>query len=181
MSNLNNRIIKQTISEIFPYISPYSLASIYSETLRGQINKSPRINKPKLTCVWRKEHFKDLTSKKNYKFYFIKFPNLLETICPDDLNDNNINIYMERVLLVLNSLFSEKSVIFNKNHAYSILFMWDTIGRFRTVHENILITEVAKYTKDEEYKIKFALKDLIYSGILSCIDSNYKLFKELRL
>jgi len=180
--NKNYKNLRVEISELFPFLTPYTISSIYSETMRGQIRAREGKKIEKNTAFkWKKLYYKNPKDKNNYKRYLIKLPNFLEVICPDDINHQNINKNLEQINKLLALICREKSYEFEKIHALAILLLWDQVGRYRTIEKKFLSAEIKKYSNTEQLHIDEVLKDLTSCGFVVKLRNEYGIRRLIRL
>lgn len=179
-----NRIyknLKKEIIELFPALSPYKVSSIYGETLRGQIVKRKILKKEKISNFkWKKLYYKNPGDKKKYKSYLIKLPNFFENICPYELNKENMSRNLEEINKVLALICREKAHNFEKIHALTILVLWEQAGRFRTIEKNFLFNEIKGYSNVEQNLFESVLFDLVSTGFIVNIGTEYGIKRQIR-
>jgi protein subunit release factor A len=174
--NYQNKGLKSQISEIFPEISKCTLSSIYSETLRGQI-RPKKFQKIESGC---RKYNKKLTCKNN-KSYIIKLPNLLENICSEEINHENLESNICQVEKALKLLFKEHSQEFTDNHLLVFIMIWDIVGRFQKIAFDDLFTQYNELVDIEKWELELILKDLSSIGVIKNINNNLGISPEIKL
>jgi len=180
--NKNYKNLKVEIAELFSFLSPYTISSIYGETLRGQIKKREIKKESKEKAFkWKKLYYKNPKDKNKYKRYLIKLPNFLEAICPEEINSLNIYKTTEEINKLLALICREKAYEFEKNHSLTILLLWEKVGRYRTIEKKYLIEEIKKYANIEQKHIDEVLKDLTDCGFIVKLRNEYGIRKLIKL
>lgn len=174
--------VKHELIELFPKISRYAIDSIYTETLRGQIKKIDRpLNRAVENFRWKKLSSKSIKETIKYKKYIINIANLLENICPEELNETNIEKYTYEMAKAVALLCRRRGYILDESHALLLLVTWNSVGRFRTLEKKYLVEELKKYTNVEQLDVDSTFNDLCLSGLLINIGKEYGIHSQLIL
>lgn len=181
-TNLKYKNLKKDILKNFPTISSLSLNSMYAETLRGQIRKKyKKFEQPKKIFKWKKLYYNNFNSKNNYKNYIIRIPNLLEKICPEDININNIKFYTKETLKAIQLISKKENENFKEEHALILLVLWDIVGRFRTIEKEVFLEELSTYIDIREINIDILLDELAENSLIVEIKSKYGIHRKIIL
>ncbi len=173
-SNKNYKNLKKEIIELFPSLSQYAINSIYTETLRGQIKKNNHSPKVEETSFkWKKLYYENPKLKNKYKRYIIKLPNLLESVCPFELSNNNIQRSTDDIEKALVLIGRDNCYYFDRIHALTLLVLWEEVGRYRTIEKNFLKEEIKKYANIEQFSLDSILNDLTSCGFVVKLGDQY--------
>jgi len=180
--NMNYKNLKRELVELFPELSPYVLSSIYGETLRGQIKKvDVKEKRQETNFSLKKLYYENPKDKKRFKSYLIKLPNLLENICPCDLNSKNLGFYLGEINKALAVICRERVYNFQDMHALTLLVLWEQVGRFMMIEKESLINAIKLYSNVEQESFKFILNDLISCGCIINVGTEYGIRRVIRL
>lgn len=181
-SNLSYKNLKNELSENFPQLSKYILSSIYTETLRGQIRVREDLKYDfKLGQKWKRLRSQSIKLEKHYKNYIIKLPNLLENICSEELNNENIMFNVKCAEKAISLLLKGKGKHLKSIHSLIFIVLWDNVGRFRTLEKSDLMEQLEKYGKPDRHCLELALKELTHAGLVTNIGDEYGISAELIL
>lgn len=181
-TNKNYKNLKKEITELFPKLSQYTINSIYTETLRGQIKKKETTYKKNSgDFKWKKLYYSNPKIKNRYKRYIIKLPNLLESICSYELTYENINKAVDEIEKALVLIGRENAYTFERVHALVLLILWEEVGRYRTIEKIFLYNELKKYTSLEQFSLDEVLNELAHCNFIVKLGNEYGVRRLIKL
>lgn len=173
-TNKNYKNLKSEISELFPSLSQYTINSIYTETLRGQIKKTHKTKKvDDISFKWKKLYYVNPKLKNRYKRYIIKLPNLLESICPFEISHDNVQRSIDNIERAMALIARDNCYFLDRIHALVLLVLWDEVGRYRTTEKKLIKNEISKYANVEHFSLDEILSDLTSCGFVVKLDNEY--------